>query len=114
VTGTYVTWNVNVTERNMNYKRNIVAPPNIIRVIEPMRIRWAGHVTRMGEMGNTYMLAGKPEGKRPLGRRRHKWKDHIRMDLWKIWLGGVDWMHLAQGREQWWALMNKVMNLWVP
>jgi hypothetical protein len=57
---------------------------------------------------------GKPEGKRPLGRPRHRWEDNIRMDLRGIGWGGMDWIDLAQDRDQWRALVNTVMNLWVP
>jgi hypothetical protein len=58
---------------------------NIIRQFKARRMRWAGHVARMGEGRNVYKgLVGKPEGKRPLGRLRHRWKDEIRMDLMEI------------------------------
>jgi hypothetical protein len=66
----------------------------------------------MGEMRNVYgILAGKPEGKRPCRRHRHKWEDIIIMDFREIWWGGVDWMCLAQERDQWWAFVNTVMSL---
>jgi hypothetical protein len=69
----------------------------------------------MGEKRNAYkILAGKPEGKRPLGRPRHRWVDNIKMDLREIGWDGVDWIDLAQNRDQWRALVNMVMNLWVP
>jgi hypothetical protein len=58
-------------------------------------------------------LVGKPEGKRPLGRPRHRWEDGIRMNLREIGLGGVDWIRLAQDRDQLWAVVSAVMNLWV-
>jgi hypothetical protein len=65
----------------------------------------------MGEERNVYrVLMGKPEGKRPLGRRRRRWEDGIRMDLREIGLRSVDWMQLAQNRDRWWALVNSVMN----
>jgi hypothetical protein len=58
------------------------------------------------------VLLGKPEGKRPLERQKRRWEDGIRMDLTEIgW--GVEWIHLAQKREWWWAVVNEVMNLWV-
>jgi hypothetical protein len=64
---------------------------------------------------NAYrILAGKPEGKRPLGRPRRMWEDNIKMDLRDIELGGMDWILLAQDRDQWRALVNTVMNLRVP
>jgi hypothetical protein len=59
-------------------------------------------------------LVGKPEGRRPRGRTRLRWEDNIRMDVMKIGLEGADWIHPAQDREKWQALMNKVMNLPVP
>jgi hypothetical protein len=69
----------------------------------------------MGEKRNSYrILVGKPEGKRPLGRPRHRWEDNIKMDLTEIECGGMHWIDLAQDRDQWWALVNTVMNLWVP
>jgi hypothetical protein len=54
-------------------------------------------------------LVGKPEGKRPLGRPRRRWVDNIKMDLREL---GMDWIDLAQDRDQWRALVNTVMNLW--
>jgi hypothetical protein len=57
------------------------------------------------------VLVGKPEGKRPLGRRSHKWKDGIRMDLMETGWGSIEWIQLVQDRNWWWALVNKVMNL---
>jgi len=57
---------------------------------------------------------GKPKGKRPLGRRRRRWKDNIKMDLQEVGCGGMDWIELAQDRERWRVLVNVVMNLWVP
>jgi len=68
----------------------------------------------MGEgRGVHRVLVGKPEGKRPLGRPRRRWVDNIKMDLQEMG-GGGDWMELAQDRDRWWALVNTVMNLWVP
>jgi len=59
-------------------------------------MRCAGHVARMGEMGNvSNILVGKPEGKRKLGRPGRRWEDYIRMDLREIGWEGVDWLHLA-------------------
>jgi len=57
---------------------------------------------------------GKPEGKRPLGRPRHKWEDNIKMDLQGMGYGGVDLIDLAQDRDRWWECVNVVINLWVP
>ena len=69
---------------------DLYSSPNIVRVIKSRRMRWAGHVARMGEERVVYrFLVGKPEGRRPLGRPRRRWVDNIRMDLWDvgIWTG---------------------------
>jgi hypothetical protein len=77
--------------------------PNIIRVIISRRMKWAGHVARMGEMRNAYNIL--------FGRPRHRWEDNIIMEIeWE----GVDWMHLAQDRDRWRALVNTVSSFWVP
>jgi hypothetical protein len=69
----------------------------------------------MGEKRNVRRIfMGKPEGKRPLGRPRRKWVDNIRMDLREIGCGVMDWIDLAQDRDQWSALLNMVMNIRVP
>jgi hypothetical protein len=84
-------------------------------MIESRRMKWAGHVARIGEKRNAYrILVGKPEGKRPLGRRKHRWVDNIKMDLREIGWGGMGWLDLAQDRDQWWALVNTVMNIRIP
>jgi hypothetical protein len=86
--------------------------PNIIKQIKSRRMRRAGHVARMGEERKVYrVLMGKPEGKRPLGRPRRRWEDGIRMDLRDTGWGSVEWIQLAQDRDRWLALVNKVMNL---
>jgi hypothetical protein len=69
----------------------------------------------MGERSGVYrVIVGKSEGKRPLGRPRRRWEDNIRMDLQEVGCGGMDWIDLAQDRDRWRALVNGVMNLWVP
>jgi hypothetical protein len=69
----------------------------------------------MGEMRNAYnILDGKPEGKRLFGKPGRGWEDNIRMDLREIARRSVNWIHLAQDRNQWCALVNTVMNLRVP
>ena len=84
-------------------------------MIKSRRIRQAGHVARMGERRGLYrILVGKPEGKRPLGRPRHRWVDNIEMDLQEVDCGGVDCIELAQDKDRWRAHLNAVMNLWVP
>jgi hypothetical protein len=65
-----------------------------------MRMRWAGHVARMGEKRNAYrILVGKPGGKGPLGRPRYRWEDNIKMNLREIEWGGMDWNDLAEDRD---------------
>jgi hypothetical protein len=94
---------------------NLYSSPSIIRIIKSRRLRWAGHVARMGEKRSVYrLLVGKPEGKRPLGRPRRRCIDNIKMDLVEIGLNVVDWIGLAQDRYRWRALVNSVMNLRVP
>jgi len=69
----------------------------------------------MGESGGVYrVLMRRPEGKRPLGRPRRRWKDNIKMDHQEVGFGGTDWIDLAQGKDRWRALVNAVMYLWVP
>jgi hypothetical protein len=78
-------------------------------------MRWAGHVARMGEKRNACrLLVGKPEGTRPLGRRRRRWVDNITMDLVEVGWGDVGWIGLNQARDRWRALVNSVLNLRVP
>ena len=67
-----------------------------------------------GEERHIQILVGKPEGKRPLGRPRHRWEDNIKMFLKEVGCGGMDWIKLAQDSDRWRALVNAVMNLWVP
>ena len=89
--------------------------PNIVRVVKSRRMRWAGHVARMGEgRGVHRVLVGKPEGKRPLGRPRRRWEDNIKMDLQEVGGGCGYWMELAQDRDRWRALVSTVMNFLVP
>jgi hypothetical protein len=94
---------------------NLYSSPSIIRMIKSKRMRSAGNVAHMGENKNAYrILVGKPEGKRPLRRPRLRWQSDIRMDLREIGLGGMDWIDLAQDREQWRSLLNTVINLRIP
>jgi len=88
---------------------------NIVRMIKSRRMRWVGHVARMGEERGVYrVLVGKPEGKRPLGRHRRRWMDNIRMDIQEVGCGHMDWIGLAQDRDRWRTLVSAVMNLRVP
>jgi hypothetical protein len=74
--------------------------PNIVRVVKSRRMRWAGHVARMGEGGGVYrILVGKSEGKRPLGRPRRRWEDNIKTDLQEVEGGFGYWRELAQDRD---------------
>ena len=78
-------------------------------------MRWAGHVARMGEKRSVYrVLAGKPEGKRLLGRPRRRWEDNIKMDLHEVVCGCVDLIELVRDRDRWRALVNVVINIRVP
>jgi hypothetical protein len=95
--------------------RDLYSPPSIIGIIKSKRIIWAGHVARMGEKINAYrLLAGKPEGKRPLGRPTRRWVDNTGMDLGEVGWGDVGWIGLAQNRNRWSSLVNSVLNLRVP
>jgi hypothetical protein len=90
------------TKLNNEELHNLYSFPDTIRQIKSRRMRWAGHVARVGEERNLYkVLVGKPEGKRPLGRPRHEWEDGIRMDLRKTGLGVVwiafDWLRIGTG-----------------
>ena len=86
-----------------------------MRVIKSRRMRWAGHVARMGEKRGVYrVLVGKPEGRRILGRPRRRWVDNIRMDLQEVGCRYMDWIELAQDRDRWRTLVSAVMNLRVP
>jgi hypothetical protein len=88
---------------------------NIVRVIKSRRMKWARHGARMGEGKGVYkFLAGRPEGKRPLGKHRRRWEDNIKMDLREIGIEGTNWIQLAQDRVRWRAFVSTVMNLRVP
>ena len=98
-----------------NALNDLYSSPSIVREIKSRRMRWAGHVARMGEERGAYrFLVGKPEGKRPLGRPRRRLVDNIRMDLQEVGCGYVDWIGLAQDRDSWPTLVSAVMNLRVP
>jgi hypothetical protein len=95
--------------------RDLYSSPSIIRIIKSRRMRWAGHVARMGEKRNAYRLSvRKSEGKRPLGRSRRRWVENIRMDLGEVGWGDVDWIGLAKDRNRWRAVVNSVLNVQVP
>jgi hypothetical protein len=94
---------------------DLLSSPNIIQVIKLRRMRWAGHVAHVQETrGACRVLVGKLEGKRPLGRPRHRWEVYIKMDLQEVgW--GMAWIELIwlKDRGRWLALVNVVMNIYV-
>ena len=94
---------------------DLYSSPNIVRVIKWRRMRWAGHVARMGEERGVYrVLVGKPEGKRPMRRPRRSWVDDITMVLQEVGFGYVYWIGLDHDRDSWRTLVSAVMNLRVP
>jgi hypothetical protein len=94
---------------------NPYSSSNIVIVIKSRRVRWAGHVARMGEGRYFYrVLFGTLESKRPLGRPRRGWEDNIKMDLREIGIDGANWIQLAQDMVQWRVCVKTVMNLRVP
>jgi hypothetical protein len=94
---------------------SLYSPPNIVTVIKSRRMKWVGHVARMGEgRGFCRVLVGRPEGKRPLGRRRRRWEDNIKVDIRETGIDLANWIQLAQDRIQWPVFVNTVMNLRVP
>ena len=94
---------------------DLYSSPNIVRVIKSRRMRWSGHVARMGEERVVYrVLVGKPEEKRSLGRPRRRWVDNVRMDLQVVGCRYMVWIGLAQDRDRWRTLVSAVMNLRVP
>jgi hypothetical protein len=94
---------------------NLYSSQSIIRMIKSRRMRWKGHVARMGETRNAYrILVGKPEEKGSLGKSRRNWVDNTKMDLRDTGWDGMDWTGLAQDRDQWRVLVNTIMNLRIP
>jgi hypothetical protein len=94
---------------------SLYSSPNIVMAIKSRRMKWAGHVARIGEWRDVYrVLVGRPEGKKPLGRPRRRWEDNIKMDLREIGIDGANWTRLAQDRVQWRAFVNMVMNFRIP
>jgi hypothetical protein len=94
---------------------SLYSSPNIVRVMKSRRMKWAGHVARMGEGRGVYrVLVGRSEGNRPLGRSRRRWEDNIKLNLKEIRIDGAKWIQLAQDRVQWRAFVKTVMNLRVP
>jgi hypothetical protein len=124
LTATVTRWNFNGRYANVIYfflqwiwylglqqELPMYSYPDIIRQVKSRRMRWAGHVARMGEERRVHkILVGKPEGKWPLGRPRRRWEHGIRMDLRETGFWGVDWIRLAQDRDRWRAVVSAVMN----
>jgi hypothetical protein len=93
----------------------LYSSPNNLRVIKSRRLRWMGHVARMGEGRGVFrVLVGRPEEKRPLGRPRRRWKDNIKLDLREIGIEVANCIRLAQVRVQRRAFVNTVIKLRVP
>jgi hypothetical protein len=94
---------------------NRYSSPNIVSVIKWRRMRWAGHVARMGEgRGVCRVLVGRPERKRSVGRPRPRWEQNIDTDLREIGIDGANWIRLVRDRVHCRAFVNTVMNLWFP
>jgi hypothetical protein len=93
---------------------DLYSSPNIFRLIKS-RMRWVGHVARMGERRGVYrVLVGKPDGKKPLGRTRRRWEDVIKTDLQELGFGGMERIEVAQDRNRCRTRGNAVRNLRVP
>ncbi|KAJ4440144.1 hypothetical protein ANN_08282 [Periplaneta americana] len=102
-------------EETVDEQERIVENNHGYRNIKSRRLRWAGHVARMGKSRNAYrVLVGRPEGKRSLGRPRRRWEDNIKMDLREVGYDDRDWINLAQDRDRWWAYVRAAINLQVP
>jgi hypothetical protein len=94
---------------------NLYSSPSIIRMTKSRRMKWAGHVARVRETRNAYrILVGNSEGKRPLRRPKRRLVDNIKMELRELGWDCIDWIDLAQDRDQWRALVNAVINLRIP
>jgi hypothetical protein len=84
-------------------------------MMKSRRMKWMGHIVRMGEKNNAYrLLVGKREGKRPLLRLKRGWVDNIKVDLREIGWGGMDWIYLVHNEDCWRTLMKKLVNPRLP
>jgi hypothetical protein len=94
---------------------SLYSSQNVVRMIKSRKMRFAGHVARMGEGRGVYRILGwRPEGKRPLGRPRRRWENNSKLDLREIRIEEANWIQLAQDRVPWRAFVNTLMNLRVP
>jgi hypothetical protein len=94
---------------------SLCSSPTIVRMIRSRRMRWVGHVARMGEGRGVYrVLVRRPKGKRPLGRPRRRWEENIEMGLSEIGVDRANGTRLTQDRVQWRAFVSTVMNLQAP
>jgi hypothetical protein len=89
---------------------SLYSSPNIVGVIKSRRMRWVGHVARMGQGRGV----GMPEDKRPLERPTRRWEYNIKLDLRVTGVDGANWIQLAQDRVQWWDFVNTILNRRVP
>jgi hypothetical protein len=99
--------------RRLHYEElyDVEFSPNIIRVIKSRRVRWAEHVARVEDRGVAYRdLVGRPEGRRPCGKPRRRWKDNIKKNIQEAGSGGMGWIDVAQDRDRWGTLANTLMN----
>jgi hypothetical protein len=102
-------------KQNKEELHNLYPSPNIIRMMKSSRLRWSGHVERIGEKRDACrVLMEKSEGKRPVGRPRRRWVDNIKIDFRGIGWGDMGWIRLLQDRDQWRALVNVVMDHRIP
>jgi len=93
----------------------LYSSPSIVREIKSRRMRWAVCVACLGERRGVYRaLAGNHEGKRSVGRPKHRWEVNINVDLQEVGCGAMDWIELAHNRDSWWACVNARMNFQVP
>jgi len=94
---------------------NLYASPDIVRVMKSRRLRWAGHVARMGnERTAARVWEGKPNATRLLGRPRRRWEDNVKADLMEIGRGNTSWVELTRDRNLWRACVDEAMNFRVP